>query len=402
MSHHTYLIVGGGMTADAAVRGIREIDEDGSIGIIAEEPHPPYDRPPLSKGLWAGTDEGRIWRDTEELGAELHLSRRVLRIDPLDRTVTDDRGSIYTWDKLLLATGGRPRKLDDAVPQVVYFRTLEDYRLLRGLAEEGGTFAVVGGGFIGSEIAAALSSLGKEVALLFPEDGLLGHVFPPGLAERLTDYFRDHGVDVRPGVGVASVRRSGDRLLVATEEADPTRTLRVDGVVAGIGIVPNQELAETAGLAVLDPEDGGGIVVDPTLQTSLSDIYAAGDVAAFPCGPLGRRLRVEHEDQANSSGSHAGRAMAGEVSEYDHLPFFYSDLFDVGYEAVGLVDPALDVVEVWTGGLEDPAALYFLNGGRVEGVVLWNAFGKLDAARELIRSAKKRDEAALKEAIDLG
>lgn len=409
MPHHTYLIVGSGMTADAAARGIREVDPEGSIGIIGEDPHPPYDRPPLSKGLWLGTDEERIWRSTADLGAEIHLSRRVLRIDPPDRTVTDDRGSVYTWDKLLLATGARPRELDDAVPQVVYFRTLEDYHLLRRLSDGGHTFAVVGGGFIGSEIASALAGAGKEVALMFPEEGLLGRLLPTEMGRRLNDYYRDHGVDVRSGVGVASVRRSGDRLLVATEEADPTRTLRVDGVVAGLGVVPNQELAETAGLTVRSPEEGGGIVVDHTFQTSVLGIWAAGDVAAFHSPHLGQRIRVEHEDQANSSGRHAGRAMAGEEAPYDHLPLFYSDLFEVGYEAVGLVDSALDVVEVradgadGAGGLDDPAALYYRDeGGRVRGALFWNSFGNLDTARQLIRSAEPYAEEALKKAADLG
>lgn len=402
MPHHRYLIVGGGMTADSAVRGIRSEDEDGSVGIVSEESVPPYDRPPLSKGLWKGSDEESIWRDTGELGVELHLGRRIVRIDPVDHTATDDRGVIYTWDRLLLATGGRPRRLDDAVGRVVYFRAFDDYHGLRKLAEEGERFAVVGGSFIGSEIAAALAGVGKKVTLIFPEEGICRRVFPSHLSRRLNEVFEEEGVDVRAGVGVASVRRTGDGLLVATEE-ESTETLKVDGVVAGIGIIPNQELAETAGLEVVDAEEGeGGIVVDGALRTSAADIYAAGDVAAVWIPALGERRRIEHEDQANTTGMMAGRAMAGADVEYDHLPFFYSDLFDLGYEAVGDLDPDQEVVEVWDGDVLGPGALYYLSGGRVRGVALWNLRGKLKEARGLVESGEKLTEEELRSAIEVG
>jgi NADPH-dependent 2,4-dienoyl-CoA reductase/sulfur reductase-like enzyme len=389
------------MTADAAVRGIRSVDDEGSVGLVCEEEVPPYDRPPLSKGLWSGMEEERIWRRTDDLDVDLHLDRRVLRIDPDDHAVRDDRGTVYTYEKLLLATGGRPRELEDAVPQVNYFRTLDDYRRLREQAESGRTFVVVGGGFIGSEIAAALAGRDKQVTLVFPEEHLAAKIFPPSVGERLNRIFRDGGVDLRPGVGVASVRRSGDRLLVATREEDPSDTLRVDGVVAGLGIRPNDELAGTAGLDVVDPEEGGGIEVDPHLRTSAPDVYAAGDVASVWFGIFGRRLRVEHEDQANTTGAHAGRAMAGEATEYQHLPYCYSEAFGVGWEGVGLLDPSLEVVEVGEGDLTEPAVLYYMDRGRVRGVALFNHPGQLRTARELIESREPLEPDHVHEAIPL-
>lgn len=400
MPHYRYLILGGGMAADAAVRGIREMDEDGNIGVVTEERHPPYDRPPLSKGLWTGADEASIWRDTESLRADVHMDRRVTRIDPVDHQVTGERGVIYSYDRLLLATGGRPVELGDATPQVIYFRTLEDYRKLRKLTEEERSFVVVGGSFLGSEIAAALAMAGKKVTLLFPEEGICRRILPESLSDHLTEMFREKGVDVRCGVGVASVRRSARFLLVATEEEN-TETIRADGVVAGLGIVPNDGLAATAGLEVVEEEDGGGIIVDAHMRTSADDVYAAGDVAAVWCPSLGIRRRFEHEDQANATGRHAGRAMAGADEEFDHLPYFYSDLFDVGYEAVGDLDPSHTVVEQWEDEMER-GVLYYLEGRRVRGVLLWNVRGRLREARALIRSEEGHTASSVVGAIDPG
>ncbi|MBW3533666.1 MAG: NAD(P)/FAD-dependent oxidoreductase [Gemmatimonadetes bacterium] len=393
MPHHRYLIVGGGMAADAAARGIRSLDPDGSIGIVGEEPDPPYDRPPLSKGLWDGADESRIWRDTASLDVDLHLGRRITRLDPDTRSATDGRGVVYTWDKLLLATGATARTLDDGVPQVIYFRTLRDYRKLREAAEHGRRFLVVGGGFIGSEVAAALAGVGKQVTLVFPEEGIGAAILPPDQARFLNGYYRERGVDVRAGAEVASVRRSGDRLLVAArwkdeEGEEREETFKVNGVVAGLGVEPNTLLAGAVGAEV-----GDGIEVDRTLRTANPDVWAAGDVASVWCPPLGKRMRVEHEDQANSSGFHAGRSMAGAQEEYDHLPYFYSDLFDVGYEAVGELDPGFEVVADWA----EPhrrGVLYYVREGRVRGVLLWNVKGKLKAARALVCDAARRGSAS--------
>ena len=157
MNSYQYLIIGGGMTADAAVKGIRQINSTDSIGIISSEHHPPYNRPPLSKGLWKGEALEKVWRGTPTENVELHLSRTAGQIDPGKKRVVDDTGTAYSYGKLLIATGGRVRRLPYDAEGIIYFRTLDDYRSLKGLTERGKRFLVIGGGFIGSEIAAALA-----------------------------------------------------------------------------------------------------------------------------------------------------------------------------------------------------------------------------------------------------
>lgn len=373
--HYRYLIVGGGMTADAAVRGIRELDGNSPIGLVGLEADAPYARPPLSKGLWKGEPFESVWRKTAEVGVDLHLGRRVTALDLREKRAVDDRQDVYAFDKLLLATGGTPRRLPFGGDDVTYFRTLEDYRRLRDHAGPGKTFAVIGGGFIGSEIAAALAMQGCKVTMLFPEEGIGARVFPPDLARFLVDYYGEKGVVVRPGEQVTDVSRKGSQLVVETKSG-----LRVtaDGVVAGLGIVPNTDLAAAAGLVVED-----GIVVDEFLRATDSDVFAAGDVARFRSRALGTMMRVEHEDNALTMGRAAGRAMAGDTSPFEHLPFFYSDLFELGYEAVGELDPRGEVFADWK-TLFREGVIYYLSGGRVRGVLLWNTWGQVDAARALI------------------
>jgi NADPH-dependent 2,4-dienoyl-CoA reductase/sulfur reductase-like enzyme len=375
MSHYKYLIVGGGMTADAAARAIRKIDSNGSLGIISAEMNPPYNRPPLSKKLWKGKPLESIWRKTESLGIELHLGRKIRSIDARNKSTLDDQGNVRTFDKLLLATGGAVRRLPFGAGQIIYFRTLEDYEQLRNLAETKQQFAVIGGGFIGSEIAAALSSVGRDVVMAFPGEGIGSHLFPRDLVLFLNDYYREKGVKIWSGESVVGLKENANHFSLQTQNHGD---VLVDGVVAGIGTQPNVELAEAAGLKV-----DNGIVVDQFLRTNHPDIFAAGDVASFYNPALDRRLRVEHEDNANTMGQFAGRNMAGESAVYDHLPFFYSDLFELGYEAVGEVDPRLEVFTDWKEPFRE-GVVYYLRNNRVRGVVLWNVWEQVDAARRLI------------------
>ncbi len=383
MPDYKYLIVGGGMTADAAVQGIRQVDQKGSIGLIGSESRPPYDRPPLSKGLWKGKSLESIWRKAAIHDAAVHLGRRVLHLDATHRRVTDDQGTVYRYEKLLLATGGSPRRLAADCPDVIYFRTIADYSQLRRLADGKQRFAVIGGGFIGSEIAAALAMNGKQVVMVFPEQGIGGRVFPSGLAGFLNDFYRGKGVEVRSGTRVAGVEARDGRFAVklTPSQGQPAQEIVADAVVAGLGIRPNLELAEQAGLEI-----GNGIRVDHALRTSRPNIYAAGDVAEFFNPALGTYLRVEHEDNANTMGEMAGRSMAGEAVSYDHLPFFYSDLFELGYEAVGEVDSRLETAADWKEPFRE-GVVYYLRGGQVRGALLWNVWERVDAARQLIAEA---------------
>jgi NADPH-dependent 2,4-dienoyl-CoA reductase/sulfur reductase-like enzyme len=388
MREYQYLIVGGGMTADAAAHGICEMQPRASIGMISAESDPPYNRPPLTKGLWKGDTLESIWRDAATSKPDLHVGRRVEQIDPDRQIVSDNAGETYHYEKLLLATGGRPRRLplgDD----IIYYRTLADYRRLRGAAEHGHRFAVLGSGFIGSEIAAALAMNGKEVVMLFRGQGVCDRVFPADLSAFVAGYYRQKGVQLFPGESVTGVQRRGQELLLKTQSG---REWAADAIVAGLGIEPDTELARKAGVQVED-----GIVVDQFLQTSRPGIYAAGDVASFHSPALGKQVRVEHEDNANTMGRAAGRNMAGASAPYRHLPFFYSDLFDLGYEAVGELDPRLQVVADWKDPFHE-GVLYYQRQGRTRGVLLWNIFGKVDIARELIGQDRPVPAKELREA----
>ncbi len=380
MAHYTYLIVGGGMAAAAAAKGIRAVDANGSIGMIGLEVNPPYNRPPLTKDLWKGGEEESIWIDLGDQKIDLLDGRAVTKIDPAAKKVTDDQGVEYSYDKLLLATGGTPRRLPFPSEQTIYYRGVSDYHRLRDLANSKQRFAVIGGGFIGSELAAALSMNDKDVTLIFPGEGIGDTQYPSGLSRFLNDYYREHGVTVLTGASVVGIDESPDRIVVKTESTDgkPQDPIEVDAVVAGIGILPNTDLAKNAGLKVEN-----GVVVDQNLRTSDPNIFAAGDIVSFHDELLDKQRRVEHEDNANSMGDRAGRNMAGDLAPYENSPFFYSDLFDLGYEAVGDLDSRLETVEDWT----DPnreGVVYYLRDGRVRGVLLWNVWDQVDAARQLI------------------
>jgi NADPH-dependent 2,4-dienoyl-CoA reductase/sulfur reductase-like enzyme len=385
MEHRNYLIIGGGLAADAAIRGIREVDRAGSILAVSDENDPPYNRPPLSKALWKGTALDTIWRHTELAGAELRLGTRIVSLDPAAKTATDAARNTFAYDRLLVATGGSPRRIRDADPSVIYFRRLADFKRAWEFAGRGAEFAVIGGGFIGSELSAALAMNGRKVSLIFPGACIGDRIYPRPLANFLNVYFRKHGVDVRFSERVERIDRQTDKLVVRT---GGNGGIAVDVVVAGIGIEPNVNLAESAGLTVRN-----GILVDEMLRTSDPDIYAAGDVANFPCRALERRFRFEHEDNAEAMGMTAGHNMADRSEAYRHLPFFYSDLFDLGYEAVGEIDSRMETVEDWLQKFHK-GVIYYLADNCVRGVLLWNMWGQVEAARQLIESRRpqKPDE----------
>lgn len=379
MKSYDYFIVGGGMAAASAIKGIREVDREGSIGVACAESDPPYDRPPLSKSLWKGKPLEKIWMETD--GAEILLDSPIAELRPADHTALLGGGEALEYGRLLIATGANPSRLPFPADAIDYVRDLRDYRALRERCESAKRFLVVGGGFIATEIAAALALNGKKIAMVFPEEGLVSRLLPREFSLSLNEFYREKGIELHPGESLSSlgpaVGGSGSgRARVARTVSGSE--IEADAVVAGIGARPNSELASRAGLIVDD-----GISVGPDLKSSDPDIFAAGDVASYYCAALGRRVRVEHEDNALAMGLVAGRSMAGAAESYDQVPYFYSDLFELGYEAVGSPDPRCETFVDWKSPGEK-AVIYYLAEGRVRGVLLWRVEKRAEAARALV------------------
>jgi len=289
--------------------------------------------------------------------------------------VENNSGEKFAYGKLMLATGGSPRKLPFGGDGVIYYRNFSDYQKLHALSGKKTKFSVIGSGFIGSEIAAALAIHGRDVSVFDIGPGIGWNIFPEDMVKFLNEYYLKKGVKVFPGAKIDGIIESSAGYRIRLENGDLHDT---EVIVAGIGLQPNVNLAEQSGLKV-----SNGIEVDQYLQTTREDIFAAGDVANFFNPLLDKRIRVEHEDNANAMGKQAGRNMAGAVESYNYLPFFYSDLFDLGYEAVGELDSRSQIIEDWQEKYQK-GVLYYLNGGRVTGVLLWNVWDKVDAAREVI------------------
>jgi 3-phenylpropionate/trans-cinnamate dioxygenase ferredoxin reductase subunit len=387
-----YLIVGGGRAAISAVEGIRELDASGSILMVGAESHLPYDRPPLSKQLWTGKNEisdifvhDRAYFD--RAGVELASPERVVEIRADEKTIFTDRSRSERYEKLLLATGGAPRRLQipgAELEDVVYFRTLDDYvKLSRD--PQGKSILVVGGGFIGAEIAAALSMHDAHVTMIFPGRLMLERIFPEALARSIQQQYEQRGIRILSEDVPISVSPRGGWLGV---EARSGEHLACDAIVVGAGIAPEVALASSAGLKVEN-----GVEVNELLESSVPGIFAAGDNANFPYAALGKRMRVEHWDNAIAQGKAAGRNMAGASEPYEYMPYFFSDLFDFGYEAVGDVSSSLETYADWQQENET-GVVYYLEDERVRGVMLCNVWEKLDEARALIRAGahvSKRD-----------
>jgi NADPH-dependent 2,4-dienoyl-CoA reductase/sulfur reductase-like enzyme len=377
---YDYVIVGAGMAGDAAAHGIREVDPDGTILVVGREPTAPVTRPALTKKLWTDPEFGfdQVWLPTaEEARAELLLGESVVAVDTAGRTVTTDADVTVGYGALLLATSGHPRRLPGVEDsgRVIYFRTVRDYERLRDLAGGGRHVVVVGGGYIGTELAAALVQNDTRVTLVFTQDVLTGSTFPDALARRVERRYAEAGVTLLRGAKVTATESGPDGVTVTLDDG---RTLEADGVVVGAGLEIETDLARSAGLEVDD-----GVVVDDRLRTSDPHVWAAGDVAQYPDRLLGSR-RVEHVDNATTMGRQAGRNLAGADEPYDHTPFFYSDLFELGYEAVGRLDASLETVEDWHADDLGAGVVYYLDGGRVAGVLLWNVWDATDRAREVI------------------
>jgi 3-phenylpropionate/trans-cinnamate dioxygenase ferredoxin reductase subunit len=388
----TFVIAGGGLAAGRAAEALREEGFDGRIVLAGQEPHRPYERPPLSKDYLQGNAElAKIF--VHEAGwyadhdVDLRLGTAVTALDRGAHAVTLSDGTRLGYDKLLLATGATPRRLtvSGAGREFVhYLRSVEDCERLRATLSTARRLAVVGAGWIGLESAAAARAAGVEVTVLEAERLPLLRVLGPRVAAVFADLHRDHGVDLRFGVEVTEITPGGVRL------ADGTH-IDADAVLVGIGATPNTYLAASAGLTVEN-----GVQVGADLRTGDPDIYAAGDVANAYHPVFGTHIRVEHWASALNQPAVAARGMLGLGASYDRLPYFYTDQYDLGMEYSGHVRPGEDDDVVIRGDLESCRFIAFwLKEEKVTAAMNVNIWDVTNELQELIRSGARVDRAAL-------
>lgn len=466
-SHAQYLIVGGGTAAMAAFKSIRANDENAKVLVVTEEDFKPYMRPPLSKDLWMTDDENliqklsfkqyngnerslyflddefyvepKVLNEQENGGVAILTGRRVVNIDSQNKTVKLDNSWEIGFDKCLLATGGRPKSLEvfkkfpeKFVDKVTLFRNIKDFEKLHEISKQGKTIAVVGGGFLGSELVCALAHVSKKyggkVIQVFPESGNLQKVLPEYLTKWTTKKITEEGVDIVSNAKIVGAQINDNKVELQLEaskkcEKPPKNWLLADHVVVAVGLEPNVELASNSGFEV-DPKLGG-FLVNAELQARNS-VWVAGDAACFYDIKLGRR-RVEHHDHAVVSGRLAGENMVGACKPYWHQSMFWSDLGPkIGFEAIGLVDSSLQTVGLFakaddsdtpdsksnnSKGSETSAAnedinienklklfsdeefdkgvVLYLKNEVVVGCLMWNVFKQVPIARQLIQSQEK-------------
>ncbi|XP_015482282.2 apoptosis-inducing factor 1, mitochondrial, partial [Parus major] len=473
-SHVPFLLIGGGTAAFAAARSIRARDPGARVLIVSEDPALPYMRPPLSKELWFSDDPNvtetlrfKQWNGKERSiyfqppsfyvpvqdlssvengGVAVLPGKKVVHMDVRGNTVKLSDGTQISYDKCLIATGGSPRNLPaieragkDVQKRLTLFRKIEDFRRLEKISREVKSITIIGGGFLGSELACALGrraqTRGLEVIQLFPENGNMGKVLPEYLSNWTTEKVRREGVNVLPNAVVKSVSVSGNRLVIKLKDG---RKVETDHIVAAVGLEPNVELAKSAGLEV--DSDFGGFRVNAECRAAHGLFLSkAGDAACFYDIKLGRR-RVEHHDHAVVSGRLAGENMTGAAKPYWHQSMFWSDLGpNVGYEAIGLVDSSLPTVGVFAKATakdtpksateqsgtgirseseteaeasevqisqsssptpqvpkqgEDygKGVIFYLRDKVVVGIVLWNIFNRMPIARKIIKDGEEHED----------
>jgi 3-phenylpropionate/trans-cinnamate dioxygenase ferredoxin reductase subunit len=367
MSKRRMVVIGGGVGGAAAVSQLRRAGFDGAITLICAENTAPYERPPLSKEfLLGGSADGGAVPDPdwyEQQAVELLLGVRATGLDLSSRTVTLSDGPPVGYDALLLATGVRPRVLPGVAGEgVCYLRTLADAAQLRDRINAAEHVAVLGGGFIGCEVAAAAVRLGKRVTILEALPTLLHRVLGPDLGELIAGIHRGEGVDVRTGQAVTSVRSLPDGVSVTTGEG----SVHCDVLVVGVGTEPNQGIVENEGLCC-----GAGIPVDEYCATAAPDVYAVGDVAAQYLPRYGRRVRVEHHDTAIRQGTAAARNMLGAREAFTDIHWFWSDQYEHTIQSAGVADGTGHFVI--RGSLEHQCFSAFrLDGNRVRSVIALN------------------------------
>ena len=384
-----YIIVGAGLAGASAVDGIREIDKSGTILLVGLEDYLPYNRPPLSKKLWLGKEKMQdIFIHDQSFYDNAHvtllLKTKVTAIESSNKKIICNNGNIYTYEKILLATGGEPRQLSipgGDLQGIAYFRNLNDYLFLKEQAREGSIALVIGGGFIGSEIAAALRMNKVEVTMIFPDKYLAQKVFPESLGRATQEMYLERGIKISSEDLPTSVEKTTSGFVTSTRSG---KKIETNMIIVGVGLNPSVDLAKNSGLKIEN-----GIFVNEYLQSSQADIFAAGDNANYPSFILDQRVRNEHWDNAIAQGKLAGKNMAGAFLTYDYMPYFYSDLFEFGYEAVGEIDSKLETVVEWEKENEK-GIIYYLRDRQTRGVMMCNVWNKLPWARNLIKQGVRK------------
>ncbi|MGH3206411.1 MAG: NAD(P)/FAD-dependent oxidoreductase [Trebonia sp.] len=395
----TFVIVGGGLAGAKAAEALRADGFDGEVVLFGSEPERPYERPPLSKGYLLGKEDREKafvhpadWYDEHDV--DLRSGVTVAMIDPAAHLVTFDGGTI-AYDKLLLATGASARRIDipgTGLENVFYLRTLPESEALRAAFTPEARVVIVGAGWIGLEAAAAARTAGSSVTVVEPQPGALYGVLGPEVGGKFADLHRSHGVEFRFGESAAEFLAAGPgRGQVGSVVTTGGTELPADVVLVGIGAVPNDSLAKSAGLEV-----NHGVVTDSALRTSDPDIFAAGDVASSYHPLLGRHLRMDHWSNALNGGKAVALSMLGKQVEYDRVPYFFSDQYDLGMECAGLPLPGTYDQVVYRGDTDALEFIVFwLKEGRLVAGMNVNIWDVNDELQGLIRSARPLDPARL-------
>jgi NADPH-dependent 2,4-dienoyl-CoA reductase/sulfur reductase-like enzyme len=403
MENYPYVVIGGGLAGGKAVEGIRERDKKGRIALVTTEPHRPYHRPPLSKDFLRGEqsqDEVYVAETKyyDEHGVTLMTATEVTEVDPDGHTVNLEGAEIdadtqkIKYEKLLLATGGRPIRLDlpgNELENVFTLRRIEDSAQIRAAAGSGKSGLILGGSFIGAEVAASLTMIDTNITMVFPESRIYEKVAPQEMSEWLHMIYASR--NVRLLTGLTADRFFGGGAVERVELSNGAMPT-VDLVVMGVGILLNTQLAEGAELDIQDNDKA--VLVNRQLQTSHPDIYAAGDIAAWPSETFGKRLRVEHWDVARSQGLQAGRNMAGAEEPYTPLPYFFSDLFDLSFEVWGDLSSWDETVRRGELDARNVAFYYFADGKLTGVLAMGRPENEREPMQELIRARPAYDDVA--------
>ena len=396
MRQADYLIIGGGLAGAHAAETIRENDDSGSIIIVTDEKHIPYDRVPLSKNYLLGKIKSEVLYVKKpnfyaDQKIELLVGYKATKLDPENHIVDISDGTQINYKKLLLATGGQARRLSiqgSDLKGVFYLRTIDDADAILKMMQESKSAVIIGGGFIGCELASSFTKKNISSTIIEVGPKILGRVFDQDTARWLEDYFTRKGVKIMTSTTPTEI--VGKEGKVSGVKLQSGQTIPADFVVIGIGIIPNMDLAKDAGLEV-----DNGIVVNQYLQTSDSDIYAASDVARFYSPVFGRQMRLEHYDLAIKQGKLAGENMTGKSKQFEELPYFFSFMFDVRIEAYGDLSKYDNVITKGSPTGNGNFTKFYLENDVVNAVMMVTRKENVEYIKQLIHSRKKISDASI-------